>query len=133
MLLALHLLALLGHHGELLLLGGLDLFVHLILVHLVVEDALVVVPHLGLVHALLLDLLLGHRASLLFSLPVRLLCLLFFLLLEQRVVSHVLLVDVCLLVQGRSLMRKIPLLVSVPRIVLKLRHQGQVAARLARL
>ena len=71
----------------------------------------------------MLDLLLGKHSPLLFSVKLFLLHSLLLLLPLHSEVSHMLLVDVGLLVQGGALMGKVSLLVCVPRIVLKFGHQ----------
>ena len=48
----------------------------------------------------------------------------FDLLLLHREVRHMLLVDVCLLVEGGALMGQVTLLIDPPRVVLELWHGG---------
>ena len=48
-------------------------------------------------------------------------------------ISHVLLVNMSLLIEWSVLLGKVALLVGEPRIVIKLRHRRQVSARLARI
>ena len=102
------------------------------LVHLVVKHALVRILHLSFVHTLLLELLLGLGPPLLFPACIILLKLLFFFLLAQGEIGHMLRVDVSLLVKRSSLMSQKPLLISIPGIVLEFGHRRQIAPRLTR-
>ena len=111
----------------------LNLLGHAVLIHLVVEDALVGILHFSLVQLLLFELLLGLNTASFLTCFVFFFETLFILLLTQSEVSHVLLVDVRLFVQSSTLLRQVSLLVRVPRILLQLRHRRQIASRLARL
>jgi len=133
LLLLLHLLPLLCDLSLLRFLRQLHVLKHLILVQLVVQDVLVGVLKLGLVHALLLDLLRGYDTPRFFLLPLDLFKPLLFFLLLHGEVGHVLGVDVRLLVVGCAQLGQVPLLVRVPRIVLEFRESAQVSPGLARL
>ena len=90
---------------------------------MVVEDALVGILHFSLVQLLLFELLLGLNTASFLTCFVFFFETLFILLLTQSEVSHVLLVNVSLFVQGGTLVGEVSLLIGIPRIVLKLRHQ----------
>ena len=108
------------------LLCHLNLFLHPVLVHLIIEYVLVRVFHLLLVQFLLFNLLLRKSFPLFFSLAIELLDSLFFLLLAHGEVIHVLLVDMRLFVQCGTLRCQIPLLIRVPWIILELGHRSQI-------
>ena len=130
-LLSLHFLPLMIHPRQVCLLSKLNLLVHPLFVHLTVKDAFVGVLDLILVHALLLNLLLGLYAAIFLPHTILLFILLFLFLLPNCEIIHVLLVDECLFIDCSILMSKVTLLVCVPRIIFELGHQGKVASRLA--
>ena len=130
-LLSLHFLPLLIHSRQVSLLSKLNLLVHPLFVQLTVQDTFVGVLDFILVHALLLNLLLGLYAAILLPHSVLLFILLFLFLLPHCEIIHVLLVDECLFIDCSILMSKVALLVCVPRIIFELGHQGKVASRLA--
>ena len=130
-LLSLQLLSLSIHSSQVGLFSQLDLLIHPMLVHLTVKDTFVGVFHFVLVHALLLNLLLGLYAPILLSHTILLFILFFLFLLPYCEIIHVFLVDECLFIDCSILMSKVALLVCVPRIIFELGHQGKVASRLA--
>ena len=101
----------------------LNVFLHLVLVHLTIKDALVGVLHLEFVHALLFDLLLSLSSSLLLTHTVSNFNPLFLLLLFHSKVLHMLLIHVGLLTQSGVLVGDETLLVCAPRVVLKFWHR----------
>ncbi len=126
----LHCISLSCDLSDLLFLNLLDLFTHQVLVHLIIQHAFVWVFHVCLVHALLLYLLLCLHNAPFFTISFKLFDLLLFFLLLNCKVSHMLRVDVSLLIESCSLLGQISLLVGIPRIVLEFWHRRQVASRL---
>ena len=95
--------------------------------HLTVKYALVGILHLLLVEKLLLNLLLPLNAPDFLSLAVLLSHSFLFLLLLDREVIHVPLIDVRLLVQSCTLSSHKALLVRTPGVVLQVGHRVEVA------
>ena len=122
---------LLRNSGDVSLLTVLNFLHHPVLIELVVKHVLVRTLELLLVDALLFDLLCGLGASGLLALHILLLDPVLCLLLLHGKISHMLLVDVRLLVKSRALMCHKSLLVSIPGIVVELGARRQVLARLA--
>ena len=133
LLLPLHLVSLRGYPRQVQLLMSFDVLRHLVLIHLIVQDALVRILKFMLVHLLLLDLLCGSHTLRLISLQVLQLELFFLRLLLQSEVVHVLLVDMSLLVECCALLSYVSLMVGIKGVVLELIMHWQVASRLARL
>lgn len=132
-LLSLHLLTLSSYGCDSRLVLHLNVTLHSLLIDLSIKYRLIRVLHLILVHSLLFDLLSSLGAARLLSHLFSLFDLLLLFLLLQCEIGHVFRIDVCLLVQCRTLMGQIALLVGIPRVVLQLGHRGQITTRLARL
>ena len=111
LLLTLHFLPLMSHSLVINSVTNLNIFRHLVLLYLPLEDTLVGVLHLSFVNTLLLNLLLALDSSLIFTIPVLLLQSFLFLLLLHRKITHMLLVNLSLFVQGCTLGRHKALLV----------------------
>ena len=127
-------LSLLVHHRQASLLLRHNVLCHLALIDLVVENVLVRILHFSFVHALLFQLLGCSHPLLLLPISVGHLQFLLSFLALQSEVSHVLLVDVCLLIESCALVGQVTLLVRVPGVVLELWLSTlQRATRLARL
>ena len=132
-LLPLHLIPVLLDLSQLLLLAPLDLLGEPRLIELIIEHVLIGVLQFILVDALLLNMLGSLHPARLVPRALLLLDPVLFFLFTGREICHVLLVDVRLLVERCALVRQVPLLVRVERIILQLGTRGQVSARLARL
>ena len=108
----------------------LNIFGHLLLLQLAIKNALIRILHFSLVQALLFDLLLALDSPHFFSLVVLLADSFFFLLLLDREIVHVFLVNMRLLTQSCTLRCLESLLICLPRVVIQLRHRVKMPARL---
>lgn len=108
----------------------LNFFGHLLLLQLAIKNALVRILHFSLVQALLFDLLLALDSPHFFPLVILLADSFFFLLLLDREIVHVFLINVRLLTQSCTLRRLKSLLVRLPWVVIQLRHRIKIHARL---
>ena len=105
----------------------LNIFGHLLLLQLAIKNALIRILHFSLVQALLFDLLLALDSPHFFSLVVLLADSFFFLLLLDREIVHMSLINVRLLVQCRALRCLKALLVCLPWVVTQLCNRVKIS------